>query len=152
MTGDGWIHSSGCTETKEYKTMAIKRLSSESNESSSELKWLKEWFSSLSPKEQKIAKGATYMVTLVYKVPSGKGWLIETEHFKGWIWNNSPDGKQLVQDIERIRIGKLPLLLQLDDNSKAGFYLGIDPDLEVEIDWEVNEEGTEFKTMQRIPF
>lgn len=133
--------------------MAFKRLSSESQQPKEDKPWLEEWLKSLkTQKEMKEARSATFAVKRIFKVKSGKGFIVETDSFNCWVWANSGDGKQLKQDLELIQASGMLLLLQIDGSVKQGFVLGVDPDLEATCEWSVNEEQTEWLAGNIPPF
>lgn len=132
--------------------MAFKKLVESNQNSNPDKPWVKEWYDSLDSKGKKTANSTEYIVKKVSKVKSGKGFIVETDTFKTWVWGNSLMAKELVKELEVLVYGDLPLLLQLEPGSKDFFCLGVDPESKTKVTWYQQQSESEWEVKEVIPF
>lgn len=122
--------------------MAIKFFDDSASKSNQGSKlFLNEWI-----EENKTNKTTQFFIQEFIKVKSGKGYLVVTEQFNCFIWNNAKETKLLIEALESYvkepNLGRT-LYVVLKSPKKGEFNLGCD--LELPMTW--HEMGNGFTTL-----
>lgn len=92
------------------------------------------------------ADGKAFQITSVVQAKSKKGYMLITNSFCYWLWNNSTEVKTLLPMLEKWVSGEeegKELLIKLTKKSPSGGMIGIER--EKPVTW--NKEGNDFTTL-----